>query len=349
MHAALDELCRRYDVPACGVAVLVAGRKPLIEIAGQRRRDRPGSVAIGDRWHIGSCAKAATALTYARLVERGIANWETPVAELFADLGTGIHPDWRNRTIDEVFHCRAGIPANLTKPQMIAAWDSREPLTSQRTTIASHALSKAPLAPGQFVYSNLGYILIGAAIDRIVGILTPEMDFERALMALVLHPLGIKTGGFGPPPEICGHSCRFRVGPITLGRGSPVEASNLRNDNPPVMNSAGRLHLSMPDWARLQAEFLDHASLFLRKETYDRLLASPSSQRPAMSMGWAHVKLGGRALIAMQGSNTLWGATAVMDYSRRCMVLITCNDGRSRVLRAQLRVSAQLCADATAC
>jgi len=344
LTACLDHLTSYLGVPGAGAGIIAVGHAPILAVAGQRRRDRPDPVQAGDRWHIGSCCKAVTALLYARLVEQSRAAWDLPVAALFPDLAAGLHPGWNERTVDEVFQCRAGVPANLTGAEMRAAWQDRTPLVGQRSAIAERTLARPPGPRGRFLYSNIGYVLIGAAIDRIVA--TEGADFETALAEHVLSPLGITTYGFGPPPEIWGHHCRFRLASLILGRGAPADPSKAQSDNPVVMNSAGRLHLSLADWLRLQRVFLDQPAEFLSRATMDRLLAAPTGRDPPMAMGWVHARIGGHPVLAMQGSNTFWAATAAMDAARRSMAVIIANDGRSRILSAEARLAAHLLAAA---
>jgi len=342
LHNSLDRLVRGLGVPAAGAGLIAVGQEPVLAVVGRRRRDRPDPVAPEDRWHIGSCCKALTALLYARLVEADRAAWGAPVAVLFPDLAA--HPDWTGRTIDDLFHCRAGTPADLTGPEMAAAWRDGVPLPDQRSAVVARTLARPPGPRGRFLYSNLGYILIGAAIDRIVA--AEGATFETALAAQVLRPLGITSHGFGPPPEILGHHCRFRIGPLILGRGRPADPTEATSDNPAVMNPAGRLHLSLADWLRLQTVFLDQPGAFLNPSTMRHLLAPPSGRGLPLAMGWAHARIGGRPVLAMQGSNTLWAATAVMDATRSRMALLIANDGRSRVLSAEARLAAALLARA---
>lgn len=49
---------------------------------------------------------------------------------------------------------------------------------------------------------------------------------------------------------------------------------------------------------------------------------------------------------AMQGSNTMWSATALIDGERRRAVLVACNDGRGSVLNSSARLAASLLAEA---
>ena len=176
-------------------------------MVGVRRRGSRDPALVSDRWHIGSCTKTFTAALWGRLVELGHAEWDMPLGQALADLDGDMHPDWTGQTVDSVFWCRAGFKANLSPDQMQQAWDDSRPLADQRTDAARQALGDPPDRPDEVRYSNLGLIVVGAAIDRLAG-----ATFEQALDTHVLAPLGIESAGFGPPGEIWGHPARFRFG-----------------------------------------------------------------------------------------------------------------------------------------
>jgi D-alanyl-D-alanine carboxypeptidase len=331
----LEDFRDRCHVPAVGGGVVTRDGDLTLDVVGSRKRGDPAPAGIDDQWHIGSCAKAITAVLYARLVERGDAAWGVPIRDFFRDLSGQLGEGWSEPTVDEVLVCRSGMRANLGLGEMLAGWKDTSPVTEQRTRAVVSALSRPPKGRGAFRYSNLGYIVIGAAIDRITG-----MPFEEALRLHVLEPLGITSVGFGAPPHIWGHKPRLRLGRLVAGRASPMDPANPRSDNPAVMTPAGRLHLTLADWAKFQRVFLNQGRPLLQPATVEHLLAVPPAKRPTMAMGWAAAR--GRGLsYGMQGSNTMWAATALVDvdYERTAMVVV--NEGRTRVLfrSAQLAVS----------
>jgi D-alanyl-D-alanine carboxypeptidase len=337
MRSLLLKFRDKYRVPAVGAAVVAGGGGLLVEVVGVRRRDNDAPALTQDRWHIGSCGKSITAALYARLVERGEAEWGAPVTALFPDLAGRIDPAWRDRTIDEVLVCRAGMRGNLTRNEMMAALHSDDSMTEQRTRAAVAALSESPGRRGRFIYSNLGYIVAGAAIDRIAG-----APFENALAEHVHGPLGIGSGGIGPPPEIWGHKCRVQIGDLCLGKGPPCDPVERHSDNPAVLNSAGRFHLTLSDWARFLRVFLADGGDFLRPRTIEHLLRVPPGRGVPMAMGWAKATGLGDVSYGMQGSNTFWSASALLDRSRERAALVACNDGRTRVLRATTMLAAKI-------
>lgn len=329
----------KLGVPAVVGAVTNENELVAIEVVGTRSRRGAQPATVDDPWHIGSCGKSITALLCARLVEAGLTTWETSVADLFSDI-SGVDPGWRSPTINDLLRCRAGVRPNPSMKDLRAAHQSTAPIVAQRTAAARKVLASAPKKPGSFVYSNLAYGLVGAAIDRITG-----TSFEEALFERVLEPLGITTAGFGPPPLVRGHHPRWRVGTLLAGRGKPAEPNQPKPaDNPPLLTPAGRLHLSVPDWAAILRVFLGGGAPLVSVETLEHLLVDPGPHEGrSMSMGWAS-GAGLGASHAMQGSNTMWAATALMDRTTGHTALTVANDGRTSVLMGTAHLAGRLLA-----
>jgi CubicO group peptidase (beta-lactamase class C family) len=322
----------KHAIPALGAAVVDGDGIVDLDVLGVRARGGDDPVAPDDRWHIGSCGKSFTAALYARLVERGDAAWGALLPDLFPDLAGRIDPGWQAVTIDDVFVSQAGLQANLGRHEMVAALRDARPLRTQRTEAVAAALAGPPRRPGRFLYSNLGYIVIGATIERITN-----LPFEAALTAHVLEPLCITSGGFGPPPLLWGHGGRIlalgALGLFDLGRGAPADPARVESDNPAVLAPAGRLHLTLEDWARFQRVFLTEGGGFLSPETIRRLLTPAPGRGYRQAMGWAPARGLGNASLGQQGSNTFWVATAVIDRAGERTAMVVCNEGRARLLK----------------
>lgn len=338
----LEEFRTKHRVPALGGGIVHHDGRFDMAVVGERVRGGGDPVRPDDRWHVGSCGKSITGALYARLVERGDAEWGAPLSALFGDQRDTIHRGWATITIDDLFVCQAGLPANLTRRQMNAGWKDARPLPDQRTDVTATALAHAPHRPGRYLYSNLGYMVIGAAIERITG-----TTYEAALAAHVLEPLGITSAGFGPPPGLWGHTGRtLLLGPLggaDLGRGKPGDPEGVESDNPAVFASAGRLHLTLEDWARFHRVFLIDGGDFLRPDTIERLLTPAAGRGHRMSAGWSRASgVGSDASFGQQGSNALWVATAVIDKARERTAIVVCNDGRITMLRRTPELAVRL-------
>lgn len=345
IRSALAEFKDRHRVPGIGGGVLHRDGSFEMDVVGVRVGGGTDPVQAADPWHLGSCGKSITVVLYARLVEAGEAAWGATLPDLFPDLAPSLDPGWLDITIDEVFVHRAGLPGNLGRKEMLAALRDPRPLPEQRTEVAAMALAQPPRRRGHFGYSNLGYILIGAAIERITG-----LPYEAALVRRVLDPLGITSAGFGPPAEIWGHGGPMLVlgplGAFDLGRVRPADPSSPESDNPPVMGPAGRLHLSLADWARFQRVFLTNGGDLLRPETIERLLTPATGPGASQAMGWAPVgREAAEGSFGQQGSNTFWVATAIVDRKRERTALVICNEGRAKLLAQTPHLALRLLAE----
>lgn len=275
-----------------------------------------------------------TAALFARLVEEGHTDWQATVGDLFPDLREHIHPGWCKRPIDELFYCRAGMRANPSIKSTLASWNDTRAVADQRSDMAVECMQAPPRNVGKFVYSNLSYIVIGAAIDRLTG-----ASYESALERWLLDPLRITTLGYGPPRNIHGHGPRLRLGGVLLLKGPPKDPNDARSDNPAVFSSAGTLHLTLPDWAKFVRLFVTDGNGLLQPSTIQHLLSEPPEYR--MTKGWGRAELPGVSY-GVQGSNTAWAASAMLSEDRRRAALVVCNDGRSRVLYKSALLAAEL-------
>ncbi|MGF1665161.1 MAG: serine hydrolase domain-containing protein [Acidimicrobiia bacterium] len=330
----LEAEVRRFR-SGSGVAAVVAGvvgvaGNSLTSVAGTVSRESHDAASVADTWHIGSCGKAMTASVYATLVEAGEAGWDTSIGELLADLDP--HPEWRDRTMAEALVCVAGIPANPSPAEMLASYSDDRPPADERAELVARTLSQPPTKPGRFVYSNLGYVVVGAVIDRLAGV-----PFEEALVERVFRPLGMRSADFGPPPRIRGHHPRFRLPIIMVGRGEAAPPDEAGSDNPPIITPAGRFHMNLADWGRFQHMILSGGGDLLRNETVDRMLTVNGK----MAMGWARARFDGFS-IGMQGSNTMWSATVLLADDRSAAAMVVANDGRNLTLSRSLRFAHRL-------
>lgn len=88
--------------------------------------------------------------------------------------------------------------------------------------------------------------------------------------------------------------------------------------------------------------FLNQGGDLLEPGSVERLLALPPGKGRGMAMGWAPaVGLDGPSF-GMQGSNTLWAATALIDSDFKRTLMVVANDGRTRILRRSAQLAANI-------
>lgn len=323
----LKPICETYEIPAVAGAVVRDSGLEAIGVVGVRRKGESVPVTPNDLWHLGSETKAMTATLFAVLVERGFIDWGSTVAEVFPEMVAEFHPEARKVTMLHLLGHRAGLPPNLDWRSLDATGDVRR----QRREAVRRALAEAPLSPpgSQYEYSNLGYVVVGAAIENRL-----DTSWEEAMRELIFAPLGMESAGFGgtgTPGELdqpWGHT----------EHGVPVNANGPGVDNPPVMGPAGRVHCTLGDWAKFVADHLRGARggspTLLQAESYTRLHTPVSGGNYAP--GWIVVSRdwGGGVVLNHAGSNTMNFANAWLAPKRGFALLVCLNQGGDTAFRA---------------
>src|SRR2546425_5585020 len=236
-------------------AAVLRGERIIAQgAAGVRKRGTGQRITFDDRFHLGSCTKAMTATLVAMLVEGGKLNWTTTLGELFADTVKPMHPAWEKVTLRQVLAHRAGLrhePGGLA--QVLNELVGRPPraplgtLPQQRLEIARQALSRPPGIPPDTKYwhSNAGYILAGAVLEQLTGRAWEELMRER-----LFQPLGISTGGFGPPGTAGKTDQPWGHSPVV---GKPLDPRSPAAELELFYGPAGLAHMTVTDWAKFIA------------------------------------------------------------------------------------------------
>jgi CubicO group peptidase (beta-lactamase class C family) len=322
--AALDEVFAATPPPALGAMIVNRDGVEWRGVRGVRRDGQTDPVTLDDRWPLGSNTKAMTAAVWGRFVDQGRARWGMPLAEAFPDVE--LDAGWAGLTVDDLMHHRAGLldATVTTREWLTAARSDPRALPEQRAALAASALSAPPSGPrGSFAYGNADYILIGAAIEKIAG-----SAWEDAVRAEVFQPLGIQTGGFGAPPDpnAWGHR-------TVDGVRSPLDPTHPAADNPRVVGPAGTIHMTLADYARFLAVFLNDGAGWL-SPTSLRVLTTPAAgEGMAYAGGWGvrEQPWGGAAgagpVLGHEGSNGRWHCLAAVAPGRGFAVVTVANDG----------------------
>ena len=304
LERALARAHQAAGAPAMGVVTATPQGMDTLHVRGRHSTLDDTPVAPDARWHLGSNAKAMVATLALLLARDGVLALDEPLAAFFPDLA--VHPDLAALPLAALLTHTGGLAPNLSPGQMLSARRARATPAEQRAAMAEHWLARPPeTAPGGFVYSNLGYIIAGAALEARTG-----QDWFALLQSHVLDPLGIESAGLGAPPGDApeGHGSFFGL----MLRPEPATSSS--SDNPAVMGPAGTLHMSLPDYARFLASQLPGGPL-LTEDERARLLTvpDPEAEMP-YALGWAQAAhpLGGRVW-QHAGSNTLWFVVARLD------------------------------------
>lgn len=247
-----------------------------------------------------------TAVLHARLVDKGAARWGAPMSEIFPELS--MQQGAAAVTIDELLRHQSGlINDDVWSREKSAAYqrDARPP-TEQRLDFAGQVLAQAPTdATGTFAYANANYILAGAVVERLTG-----RSWEEAVQAELFEPLGMASVGQGLP-EGDNPWGRRVIGPGQRGAVDPINSL----DNPPIMAPAGRLHMTVADYAKFLRLYLADGAGLLAPETVRRITTRRPGEGRASTYGWVFADDGA---LGHEGSNSSWHIVTRMapDLSR---------------------------------
>ena len=300
VSALLDPLREKHGLPALAAASVVAGEIRDAGAAGLRRNGGVERVTIEDKWHLGSCTKSMTASLAAMLVEEGKLRWDTTVE---GALNGDMHEAWRGVTLEQLLSHRAGAPHHPPVALWIATRMQAGTPTEQRAAFVSGLLRTPPdPMPGtKFVYSNQGYSIAGAMIEKTTG-----NAWEELMRARVFGPLGLASAGFGAPgsadkaDQPWGHIRAGKaLGPVTPG---PMA------DNPPAIGPGGTVHMSIGDFARYAAWHADEGrrdGKSLRAESFKSLHTARGGGDYALGWTVLERKWAGGRVLTHTGSNTV--------------------------------------------
>lgn len=322
-NASLESIRKKYDLPALAVVVVKDGKIFDRTAVGLRKVSDVARVTTNDVFHIGSCTKSMTATLTAMLIEAGKLRWDTTIAEVFPELKGKMDKQYEGVTVEQLLHHRGGLPTAAPPAAWKRAWEEHGTPAQQRQEFIEAVLAQPPeAAPGtKMIYSNQGYAIVGAMLEKITG-----QDYEALITEKLFKPLRMDTAGFGPP------GTRDKVDqPWGHVRKGSVKTA-VQSDNPPAITPAGRVHCSLDDLARFAMFHLQHATNgLLKPETLARLHApdtvNVAGEWDNYACGWVVVQrdwAGGTALMH-NGSNTMWYVVMWLAPAKNFAVIVATN------------------------
>ena len=337
----LEAARARGHVPGMA-AWLQVGDSVAEAAVGVRAVGHPEAATVRDRWHLGSDTKAFTATLIARLAEKGVLGFGDTLAASFPSFAREMDPAYRDVTIAQLLSHTAGLPPLTNGADIPAFLDvirDAHGVVAQRAAVARKYLTMPPASrAGDFAYSNLGYIIVGAIAEARTG-----KPWEVLLREEVFAPLGITHAGFGAPgtpgkvDQPRGHLTRDG-GLVALDPADP------QSDNPPALGPAGTLSMTLDDWARFARDQLDGArghGKLLRPETYRRL-QTPVTGNYALGWGAKLGPDGSPVVLAHTGSNGYWLADIRILPAEGVIELIAMNAADKGAQQALEEIQAAL-------
>ena len=318
----LEAIRAKYNFPALAVVVVKDGKICDRAAVGVRKIGGPTPITTNDEFHIGSCTKSMTATLAAMFIEEGKLRWDTTIAEVFPELKGKMDKQYETVTVEQLLQHRGGFPAEPPTEAWKRAWLQEGTPVEQRREFIAAVLAQPPAAaPGtKMIYSNQGYAIVGAMLEKLA-----EQPWETLITEKLFKPLHMDSAGFGPPgtpgkvDQPWGHVRRLLM------------TIPLQEDNPPSIAPGGRVHCSLDDLARYAICHLQggRGGGLLKAETFRRLHTPPEGGDYAC--GWVCVKrgwAGGNALMH-NGSNTMWYVVMWLAPEKDFAVIVGTNTGEA--------------------
>lgn len=294
VHNLLVSTVSNENIPGMIAAIVDSTGIKLIESAGVRKINSSERITINDHFHLGSCTKAITSTLLATLIANEEITWETTIIDVFPELKDIIHRDYHKVTLHQLVTHRAGIQANATNWWLYQELEIKE----RRLSLIKEYLKKpSRFEPGEYNYSNFGYMIAGCMAERITG-----LSWETLINKRIFEPLGMNSAGFGPPGTInqidqpWGHD-------KSNGNWQPKQL-----DNAEALGPAGRIHCTIEDWAKFISLYLKKGNTKILERKQLNKLIDPVGD---YACGWAVLRREWANGIAIthSGSNTMWYIT----------------------------------------
>ncbi|HVY46886.1 MAG TPA: serine hydrolase domain-containing protein, partial [Minicystis sp.] len=312
--AGLDGLAeatlRGERIPGLALGVVIDGELAYAKGFGFADVDAKRKVDRDTVFRIGSITKSFTALTVLSLRDDGRLALDDPLARYLPEAAGLVYPtrDTPPITLRELLAHRSGLP-RLGRFEYTRA--DREP--SERDVLDSLAGFSLENPPGTtFVYSNLGFALLGIAASRAAGV-----PYRELVAARLLRPLGMRSTSFDAaalPAERLATGYRLRD-------GRPTKTPPWRLGGAEAM---GGLSSTLADMARYAAFQLaaypprdDAETLPVRRSTVREAHEAATPTGFGVSMRDAAAK--GEPLVAAHADAYAfgWGVSTSCDFARR--------------------------------
>jgi CubicO group peptidase (beta-lactamase class C family) len=325
----LEAIRTDHQLPALAAAVWRDGKLVELEAVGLRKADDPASkVSAKDYWHLGSNTKAMTAMLIAIYVDRGKLEWDDTLDKWFKK----IDPGYAKVTLDQLLRHEGGAPSEPPEPLWKQLWtDGDKP--DARAKFVQGILAKPPAQqPGTFVYSNAGYMIAGAALEKVTG-----KRWEQLMRDELFAKLDMKSCGFGAPgrKDVVDQPWGHDAG------GTPI-APGPAADNPSGLGPAGTVHCSLEDYGKFLAVHSTGKPAIVTPETMQHL---HTARNMGYAGGWMVVSSPRGSVLVHSGSNTMWYVTAMVALATkpedRVVLVMATNRGSDAIERAFERLAAR--------
>lgn len=333
---------KKTKVPAIAAALVTPDAIQSVT-DGRRRFDQTTPVTPTDLFHTGSVTKSMTATLAGKLVEAGKLKWDTTVSDAFPEFAAEIDPALQSVTLFQLLGHRSGLALFVAGKELLSANQYAGTPSEQRLALARDLLTKPPrFQVGSFHYSNAGYGIAGAIIER-----AASESWENLIAAQVFSSSGASSligwPGFENEAAPWGH---FEKGTIYHQPGqrftphNPNDPANLYFRFPSALAPSGDVSLTaqgMGFYAQMHLRGLMGIDSWLRSETIQYLHHNefiPGTEGSFYSAGWFEGSLDGVATSVHNGSADTFFCVIALQPERGKAAVAIVNAGGDRGAKA---------------
>jgi D-alanyl-D-alanine carboxypeptidase len=309
----IDNLVQEaYKPPEPGAAVIVVREGEIIFRKGQGMANLELGVPIEPDmvFRLGSITKQFTAVAILMLAEQGKLALDDSITKFLPDYPTHDHLI----TVEHLLTHTSGIRSYTDMPEWLPLW--RKDFTVQEL-IDFFKDQPMDFAPGQcFKYSNSGYILLGAIIEKASG-----QTYEEFIQRHIFDPLEMKHSYYDSPLRVTpGRAAGYDKGPDGYTNAAYVSMTQAY--------AAGALASTIDDLARWDAAL--YTERLLKQETLQpAFIPHPLTDETliAYGYGWVISECKGHRFIQHRSGFPGFRTCAIRAPEDRVFVAVLSNNG----------------------
>ena len=334
---------KHYQLP--GLAIATIGKSQIDELVVVGKNKTKDGVLLNkqSQFQIASCTKSFTALLVASYVEEGLINWDTKISDVFADMN--IHSDYQEITISQILSHSAGLPQFWTDEEVFNIQNIipklRGSTSEKRKIFTKWNLSRqAPFIAGEHNYSNGGYIIIAAMLEKLTG-----KPYEELMEERVFIPLEINSAKFGYPFLYDSIQPHRHMNRSNDGIGITMDAHARMPD--PIFNPCGYISISMEDFTKyiiFHTQAIKGEKTRINSSIIQELFIPKGriDDHSEAAMGWQIIYVNGTKTFGHTGcEGTMRSAMSINPETGQAVVFLT-NIGDQRSEMAMVNVVFEL-------
>ncbi len=332
-----------YQLPAIGIGTIDKNGNRTIAVTGKNKTANGSPVNALSKFQIASCTKTFTALLVALMVSEGKITWETTLYEIFPEFE--IHPLNQKINVLDLLTHTSGLAQFWTDEEVFGI-DSiipglSGPVEMQRNKFASYNLKlPPPFKNGDYHYSNGGYVILAAMLEKITG-----QSYENLVKEWIFKPLQLHTAEPGYSFLNDPHQPHRHFDRDNNGVGIPLQKSE--KVPPELFNPCGFISLSIEDFTKYTAHCirLNTGQSFLlpkhiSSKLFERHLSLPDGT--GVGLGWQIIEVKGIKTYGHTGSDQTMRAALAINPKKEKGVVFASNIGDLRSEQALVNVIHEL-------